>query len=68
VIVFKKKRRKRYKVKKGHRQQYTKIQIEALDANGTKKPASKAASKKTEATAEKAEGKATDTASDDADT
>jgi large subunit ribosomal protein L21 len=30
VIVFKKKRRKRYRVKKGHRQQYTKIQIEAV--------------------------------------
>lgn len=35
VIVFKKKRRKRYKVKRGHRQQYTKIQIEALTTNGS---------------------------------
>ena len=34
VIVFKKKRRKRYRVKKGHRQQYTKIQIETLEVNG----------------------------------
>lgn len=34
VIVFKKKRRKRYKVKRGHRQQYTKVQIEALETNG----------------------------------
>lgn len=34
IIVFKKKRRKRYKVKKGHRQQYTKVQIEALQTNG----------------------------------
>lgn len=34
VIVFKKKRRKRYKVKHGHRQQYTKIRIDAL-TNGT---------------------------------
>jgi len=34
VIVFKKKRRKRYRVKKGHRQQYTKIEIEALATNG----------------------------------
>lgn len=30
VIVFKKKRRKRYRVKRGHRQQYTKIQIETV--------------------------------------
>ncbi len=30
VIVFKKKRRKGYKVKKGHRQHYTKIQIENI--------------------------------------
>lgn len=34
VIVFKKKRRKRYRVKRGHRQQYTQIQIESLNANG----------------------------------
>jgi large subunit ribosomal protein L21 len=34
VIVFKKKRRKRYRVKRGHRQQYTKIEIESLHANG----------------------------------
>ncbi|EON77037.1 LSU ribosomal protein L21p [Lunatimonas lonarensis] len=30
VIVFKKKRRKGYKKKNGHRQQYTKIQIEGI--------------------------------------
>ena len=34
VIVFKKKRRKRYRVKRGHRQQYTQIQIDSLDVNG----------------------------------
>jgi large subunit ribosomal protein L21 len=34
VIVFKKKRRKRYRVKRGHRQQYTQIQIESLRVNG----------------------------------
>ena len=34
VIVFKKKRRKRYRVKRGHRQQYTQIQIESLNVNG----------------------------------
>jgi large subunit ribosomal protein L21 len=30
VIVFKKKRRKGYKVKNGHRQNYTKIRIESI--------------------------------------
>ncbi len=30
VIVFKKKRRKGYRVKNGHRQQYTKIKIENI--------------------------------------
>ncbi|MCY4159906.1 MAG: 50S ribosomal protein L21 [Bacteroidetes bacterium] len=32
IIVFKKKRRKRYKVKRGHRQRYTKIRISSLSA------------------------------------
>ena len=35
VLVFKKKRRKRYKVKRGHRQRYTQIQIEALSGGGS---------------------------------
>jgi large subunit ribosomal protein L21 len=30
VIIFKKKRRKGYKVKKGHRQNFTKIQIDTI--------------------------------------
>lgn len=30
IIVFKKKRRKRYKVKSGHRQRYTQIRISSL--------------------------------------
>lgn len=34
VIVFKKKRRKRYRVKRGHRQQYTQIHIESLKVDG----------------------------------
>ena len=34
VLVFKKKRRKRYKVKRGHRQRYTQIQVEALSGGG----------------------------------
>ncbi|PHI19191.1 50S ribosomal protein L21 [Lewinellaceae bacterium SD302] len=32
VIVFKKKRRKGYKVKNGHRQQFTKIKIDSITA------------------------------------
>jgi large subunit ribosomal protein L21 len=36
IVVFKKKRRKGYRVKRGHRQQYTQIQIDGLSsaANG----------------------------------
>ncbi|MEL6143648.1 MAG: 50S ribosomal protein L21 [Bacteroidota bacterium] len=32
VIVFKKKRRKGYKVKRGHRQQFTKLKIDSIKA------------------------------------
>lgn len=32
VIVFKKKRRKGYRVKKGHRQDYTKLMIKSISA------------------------------------
>lgn len=32
IIVFKKKRRKDYKITRGHRQQFTKIQIEKINA------------------------------------
>ena len=46
VIVFKKKRRKGYKKKNGHRQYLTEIQIESIAASGTKKAAKKAAPKK----------------------
>jgi large subunit ribosomal protein L21 len=34
VIVFKKKRRKGYAVKNGHRQQFTQIQIETINGTG----------------------------------
>ncbi len=40
VIVFKKKRRKGYRVKNGHRQSFTEIQIESIVASGAKKSAS----------------------------
>jgi large subunit ribosomal protein L21 len=55
VLVFKKKRRKRYKVKNGHRQPYTQIKIDAIGK------AKKAASKK------KAEPKAEEAAPADAE-
>jgi large subunit ribosomal protein L21 len=45
VIVFKKKRRKGYRVKNGHRQFLTEIQIEGISA---KAPAKKATAKKEE--------------------
>ena len=54
VIVFKKKRRKGYKKKNGHRQYLTEIQIESIAASGVKasKPAAKKAEKKVEAVKE----------------
>ena len=41
VIVFKKKRRKGYKKKNGHRQQLSEIQVESIVASGAKKAAKK---------------------------
>ena len=49
VIVFKKKRRKGYKVRNGHRQYLTSIKIEAINEKGAKAAAPKAAAKKEEA-------------------
>jgi large subunit ribosomal protein L21 len=54
VLVFKKKRRKRFKVKRGHRQQYTRLQINELSLGGKKKK-SASKSKKDEAPVEAAE-------------
>ena len=46
VIVFKKKRRKGYRVKNGHRQSLTEIQIDTIVTSGAKKAApAKAAAK-----------------------
>ena len=53
VIVFKKKRRKGYRVKNGHRQSLTEIQIENILASGAKKT-KKAEPKKAEAPKAKA--------------
>lgn len=57
VIVFKKKRRKGYKVKNGHRQYLTEIQINDIKASGAKKTAAKE-----EASAAPAEAKETKSA------
>ena len=46
VIVFKKKRRKGYRVKNGHRQSLTEIVIENIVASGAKKAAPKKEAKK----------------------
>ena len=50
IIVFKYKRRKRFRRKKGHRQEFTAVQIDRINAQGTKAP--KAAEPKTEVKAE----------------
>merc|ERR1712085_61944 len=52
VIVFKKKRRKGYRVKNGHRQSLTEIVIESIVASGAKKAS---LAKKAKAAAPKAE-------------
>ncbi|WP_299015668.1 50S ribosomal protein L21 [uncultured Polaribacter sp.] len=48
VIVFKKKRRKGYRKKNGHRQSFTEIQIESVVVSGAKKATKKAAAPKKE--------------------
>ena len=55
VIVFKKKRRKGYRVKNGHRQSLTEIVIESIVGSGAKKAAPKKSAKK--ATKKKAPAK-----------
>lgn len=52
VIVFKKKRRKGYRVKNGHRQSLTEIVIESIATSGAKKAAPKKVAKKVEPKAE----------------
>ena len=58
TIVFKKKRRKGYKKKKGHRQYMTSIQVESISEKGGAKTAAKAkpAEEKKETKAKKEEG------------
>lgn len=54
VIVFKKKRRKGYKVKNGHRQPMSQIEISSISTSGSGKKKAKKSAKKAE-TKEKAE-------------
>lgn len=58
VIVFKKKRRKGYQVKNGHRQSLTEIVIESIVSSGAKKVAPKKETKPAAPKAEKAAPKA----------
>jgi large subunit ribosomal protein L21 len=53
VIVFKKKRRKGYKVKNGHRQMLTKIKIESISQSNKQSDSKEEPAKKTTTTAKK---------------
>lgn len=57
TIVFKKKRRKGYRVKNGHRQAFTAIQIESISEKAAAKPAAKKAAPKADAAEKPAEAK-----------
>ena len=66
VIVFKKKRRKGYQKKNGHRQYLSEIQIESIAVSGVKKKATtKKVAKAPKAAAPKVEVKETETVSND---
>ena len=60
VIVFKKKRRKGYRVKNGHRQALTELTVEKIIASGAKPAAAKPKAEKAAAPAKKASAKATE--------
>jgi large subunit ribosomal protein L21 len=45
IIIFKKRRRKHYRRRQGHRQDLTLLKVTAINAAGAKKPAKKAAAK-----------------------
>lgn len=55
VIVFKKKRKKGYRVKNGHRQYFTQVEIVSIKEKAPRKKADAAAEKTEEPKAEKAE-------------
>ena len=58
VIVFKKKRRKGYKVKNGHRQMFTQLQIESIVETGAKKTVAAGKNTTAKAASEKPKTKA----------
>ncbi len=60
VIVFKKKRRKGYKVRNGHRQQFTELTIEKIEEKGAKKASSTAKKTPSSAKTEETKGGKTD--------
>ena len=65
ILVFRKKRRKRFKVKRGHRQPWTRIEINALsvgDKKANKKKSATKGKKQAVAAAGKAEGQADESA------
>lgn len=70
VIVFKKKRRKGYQKKNGHRQYLTEIQVDSIVASGAKKAVAtvKAEPKATEVNTEVSTAKASSTVAVDYDT
>ena len=65
VIVFKKKRRKGYRVKNGHRQSLTQIVIDSIVASGAKKASPAKKAKAAAPKAEKPAAKKQETASKD---
>jgi large subunit ribosomal protein L21 len=52
MLVFKKRKRKRFKVMRGHRQQFTRLQIDAVSLDGAKKAKKSSTKKTTEVEAE----------------
>lgn len=54
MLVFKKRKRKRFKVMRGHRQQFTRLQIDSVSLNGEKTKAKKSSTKKAAAEEEAA--------------
>ncbi len=57
VIVFKKKRRKGYKKKNGHRQEFTKVQIEGILTDGKKSTSSESTKSESKTSTQKKEEK-----------
>jgi|TARA_B110000211_G_C13980053_1_gene508942 large subunit ribosomal protein L21 len=52
ILIYKKKRRKGYNRKNGHRQWFTEVEVQKINASGTKKTKTKPKEKKVEKTEE----------------